>query len=240
VFYGIAFRLPAEPRRNVSTYAGLGLLLALGGSRMALGDAAAAALWCALALVSVAAASPPLEWHGAVYLVAGMLSSGALYNGTRVLLGSGNVEALPAPILWPAAAGLVCYSLAIRKTPRQRLLRVVAGGASLWLVCAMAAGGLALAYHRILGAAASHAYCATFRTGILSAGAILLAWMASRWNWTELKPLVYAAVALSAYRLLLIDLGNGAKPALVLSLLFYGTALMLVPRWLFRTSDPRA
>ncbi len=231
--YFAAFRLPpAAPHRNFHIYAGFGLALTLVATRMLM-PGTSAALWCFLAALSTAAAPASLHWQACVYLVAGLFSSGALLDGTRLLLGSGPADGLPIPILWAAAAALVCFGLVLRKTPHP-LLRFVFAGAALWLVGAILSSGLAMAYHRTFGATASHAYCATFRTATLSAAAIAVAWTVSRWNWVELKPLVYMLVCLGAYRLVMVDLAQGTKTALVFSLLAYGTGLMVVPRWLSR------
>jgi sugar phosphate permease len=67
---------------------------------------------------------------------------------------------------------------------------------------------------------------------VLAVGAVLLGWLAARRRWTELKPLAYLAMAAGGYRLLLVDLRQDRHAALVLSLLFYGGALILLPRWL--------
>jgi hypothetical protein len=90
-----------------------------------------------------------------------------------------------------------------------------------------------IAYHGVFGEAAPHAYCITLRTSVLSVGALLLGWAAARRNWTELKPLVYPVMLLAAYRLVLVDLGQDRKAALVLPLVFYGMALMILPRWMY-------
>jgi len=40
-------------------------------------------------------------------------------------------------------------------------------------------------------------------------------------------------MVLAAYRLLMVDLGQDRKAALVFPLVFYGTALMILPRWMY-------
>ena len=59
-----------------------------------------------------------------------------------------------------------------------------------------------------------------------------LAWLSSRRKLPTLTPLIYLVLILGAYRLLLIDLRQDNKAALVLSLLLYGAALLLLPRFL--------
>jgi len=53
---------------------------------------------------------------------------------------------------------------------------------------------------------ASHAYCATLRTGVLTACGLLLAWLGARRNNWELGHLAYPMMALGAYRLLAEDM----------------------------------
>jgi hypothetical protein len=45
-------------------------------------------------------------------------------------------------------------------------------------------------------------------------------------------------MCLGAYRLLAVDLSQDRKPALVLSLLFYGATLMILPRWVQASRSP--
>jgi hypothetical protein len=61
------------------------------------------------------------------------------------------------------------------------------------------------------------------RTGTLAATALLLA----RFGLTRLG---YPAMLLGAWRLVMVDLHQERKTALILSLLVYGAALMLMPR----------
>jgi hypothetical protein len=91
---------------------------------------------------------------------------------------------------------------------------------------------LTAGYHLVFGAEASHAYCATLRTFVLAAVALLLAWSAARWSdRPEFGRLVYPVMALGAYRMIGVDLRQDRTAALFLSLLFYGAALMLLPRF---------
>jgi hypothetical protein len=68
-------------------------------------------------------------------------------------------------------------------------------------------------------------------TGVLASAALLLAWAGSRWNRLELSRLIYPVMIAGAYRLVMDDLHQDRKAALFLSLLLYGAALMLLPRW---------
>ena len=92
------------------------------------------------------------------------------------------------------------------------------------------AGLLTFAYHRAFGGAASHAYCATLRTAVISLGALSLAWAGAHWKRIEFSRLVYPVMALGAWRVIGIDIHQDRTTALFLSLLLYGAALILLPR----------
>jgi hypothetical protein len=94
----------------------------------------------------------------------------------------------------------------------------------------MAAGALTAGLLRIFGESAGQAYGTTLRTAVLAAAALLLAWAGARWNKPELSRLIYPAMLLGAYRLIAIDLRQDRNPVLFLSLLLYGTVLMILPK----------
>jgi hypothetical protein len=228
--------------RNFYTYSTFGILLALAGSRILLSGAAASGVWLALAVGCIWAGGffgrLTLQIHGGVYLLLALAYSGALDQAGHFLLGEAtwsgeNLTAIGAGAL----AAAVCYLLAIRHAGAERgtwslqAFRVVVAGALLWVLAGIAAGGLTTAYHAVFGAGASHAYCATMHTGVLAGAALLLAWAGSRWNRLELSRLIYPVMIAGAYRLVVEDLHQERKAALFLSLLIYGAALMLLPRW---------
>jgi hypothetical protein len=234
--------------RNFYTYSTFGILLALAGSRILLSGPAASGVWLALAIACIWAGGffgrLTLQIHGAVYLSLALASSGALQQASVFLLGSTAQwpGENPAAIAAGALAAALCYLLAARQpraergTPSLQAFRLVVAAALVWLAAGIAAGALAAAYHALYGAGASHAYCATLRTGVLASSALLLAWAGSRWNLLELRRLIYPVMIAGAYRLVMEDLHQERKAALFLSLLLYGAALMLLPR-LHRAAD---
>jgi hypothetical protein len=238
--YLVAFtRLERSHGRNFHTYSTFALLLALTGSRILLSGTPTAAVWAALAIGFVWAGGflgkLTLEAHGAVYLLLALISCGAPRLAARFLLGSD----LPGPnqaALWAgAAAAIPCYLLARRCAAGRdgfaaRLTRLAIAGALTWLCAGVLAWALTAAYHAARGPGASHAYCATLRTAVLVASALLLAWAGSRWKNWELSFLTYPLMALGAYRLLAEDLHQDQKAVLFLSLLVYGAALTALPR----------
>jgi hypothetical protein len=72
------------------------------------------------------------------------------------------------------------------------------------------------------------------RTVVNCALALALGYLASRWNRTELAWVAYTAVAFGTLKLLFEDLRFGNAASLVVSLLFYGLILILLPRLINR------
>jgi hypothetical protein len=233
--------------RNFHTYSTFGLLLALTGARILLSTSSAAWAWAALALACIWAGGWfgrfTLRVHGCIYLALALASSGALARAGAFLLGA-EVNGGAQPALWGGAAlAALCYALAARAAASGdgravRFLRIAMAAMLAWLTAGSLAGALTAGYHAALGQAASHAYCATMRTGVLTAGALLLAWAGRRGNNWELSRLAYPMMALGAYRLIAEDMHQERKAALFLSLLVYGAALTALPR-LHRIPAPK-
>jgi hypothetical protein len=218
--------------RNFYTYSTFGFLLALAGTRMLFSGAVAAAAWAILAVACVWLGRVfgrfVLQLHGGIYLVVGLAAAGALQEAAGLLLAS---RAWPYGSEWPLVGGLavvaLCYALARHVDGP---LRVAEAGLLVWLAGALLAGILTFGYHWAFGGTASHAYCATLRTAVISLGALSLAWAGSQWNRVEFSRLVYPVMALGAWRVIAIDLHQDRTTALFLSLLLYGAALILLPR----------
>jgi hypothetical protein len=218
--------------RNFYTYSTFGFLLALAGTGMLLSGAAAAAAWAVLAIACVWLGRLfgrfTLQVHGGIYLLVGLFVSGALPQAAGLLLASSAWPVDPAWPLWgglPAAA--ICYALARHV---EGPLRVAEAGVLVWLAGAILAGLLTFGYHWAFGSTATHAYCASLRTAVISTGGLALAWAGAHWNRAEFSRLVYPVMLLGAWRVIGIDLHQDRTAALFFSLLLYGAALMLVPR----------
>jgi hypothetical protein len=237
-----------EHGRNFHTYSTFGILLAVAGSRILLSGAAAAIAWSVLAVASIWVGGIfhrlTLKTHGCIYLLLGLASSSSLEQAAGLLLGS---RIWPGGAPWAIWSGAftasLCYAIGTRHgaavTPSwsSRALRVLVAGTAVFLVSGIAAGLLTSGYHAIFGAEATHAYCATLRTLVLSAAALLLAWSSARWQRLEFARLVYPVMALGAYRMVGVDLQQDRTAALFLSLLLYGGALILLPK-LLRARNP--
>jgi hypothetical protein len=232
--------------RNFYTYSTFGILLALAGTRILFSSMTTAWVWSALAIVCIWAGGffgrMTLQVHGVIYLSLALAASGAVQEAAAQLLGSA---------LWPndrqaalgtgLAAAAIAYLLATYYGSRDRaswhtwVFRIAIAAGFVWLAAGSAAGILTGGFHAAFGAGASHAYCATLRTGILAGLSLLLAWAGPHWNRLELSHLVYPTMLLGAYRLVVQDLNQGHTGALFFSLLLYGAVLTALPR-LKRTS----
>ena len=236
--------------RNFYTYSTFGILLVLSGSRILLSGVTAAAVWSALAVGCIWAGSHfkrlTLQLHGGIYLLLALAGTGALPQAGAFLLGSAQWPGdNPAALAAGAAAALACYLLAARDrdapdTWNWQAFRLAIAGTTVWLLAGAAAGACTGVYHALFGETASQAYCATLRTAVLSGAALLLAWAGARWNNRELARLIYPAMVLGGYRLLLVDLHQERTVALFLSLLVYGAALIALPRLNRARSAPAA
>jgi hypothetical protein len=230
-----------EHGRNFHTYSTFGILLAVAGSRILLSGAAAAVAWSALAVAAIWVGGVflrlTLKVHGCIFLLLALTASSAFEQAAGLLLGS---RAWPGGAPWAIWSGALtaslCYAIGTRHgaavTPSwsSRTLRILVAGTAVCLVAGIAAGLLTSGYHAIFGAEATHAYCATLRTFVLSSAAMLLVWAGGRWDRPEFSRLVYPVMALGAYRMVGVDLQQDRTAALFLSLLLYGGALMLLPR----------
>jgi hypothetical protein len=166
--------------------------------------------------------------HGTFYLLAAGVPCGLFrYAGAAL---AGTVPAWPSWSLWVvAAAALVSYVLG-SEVPgegwRARLLwvapAVVVGSSVAALVVAEIAG---------LGARElSASRLSMVRTVVTCVIALALGYLGSKWNRVELGWVAYGAIGLGALKLVLEDLRFGNAGTLMVSLLFYGLILILLPR----------
>jgi hypothetical protein len=227
--------------RNFYTYSTFGILLVLVGCRMLLNDGSTGIVWSALAITCIGAggrwARLTLEIHGGIYLVLALALSGALRQSAGFLLGTDFWLSSAHAALWiGVAVAAASYLLAERSAPaigdgwNFHALRLALATVLVWEVLGLSAGGLTSIYHGLVGITAGDPYCATIRTGAVTGAAMLLAFAGSRSNLSYLAQLVYPLMLLGAYRLVAVDMHQDRKVALFLSLLFYGAALMAIPR----------
>jgi len=168
--------------------------------------------------------------HSSLYMAAATaVSPLALYVASAL---AGKVPAAPDWGIWIVAlSALVCYAIGSRGSVDQgnrRLLWVVPAG-----IAGFAAAGLVvvaivwLAANRVDLAASR---LSVIRTIVNCALALALGFLGSYWKRIELGWVAYAAVAFGTLKLLFEDLRFGNAASLVVSLLFYGLILILLPR----------
>jgi hypothetical protein len=225
--YLVAFEVLDDGRhsRNFYTYSTFGILLVIAGSRILLSGLIASIVWSTLAIAAMWAGARfgrlTLQVHGFLYLLLGLAGSGALVQAAGLLLGAWAWSGAAAWPIWTGAIGAaVCCAIGAQS----RVLRIGNVAILVWLAAGTSAGLLTFSYHWIFGVTASHAYCATLRTAVIAAAALLLARLAP---WSHL---IYPLMLLGAWRLAMVDLHQERKTALFLSLLIYGAALILIPQ----------
>jgi hypothetical protein len=236
--YAVAFaRLDREDsRRNFYVYSTFGILLALAGCLVLLSAPAATGVWSLLAIACTWSGKLherfTLQLHGAIYLLLAVAAAGALREAAEALIGPPGYAEQHVLVSFAAIlATAICCGLLLPQSP---VLRLALSATLILLMAGVTATGLAGAYHHLLGAEASHAYCATGRTAVLAAAALLSAFAGSRWRRPEISRLIYPLMLLGAYRLVAQDLRHDVKPALILSLLVYGATLTVLPKFVRR------
>jgi hypothetical protein len=166
--------------------------------------------------------------HGTLYLLAAGIVCRLFGYAGRAL--AGTVPAWPEWSFWVvAAAGLVSYVVGSRARGEGWKARV------LWMVPA-AVVGFALAALVVAGIAGlgvvelSASRLSMVRTVVTCLMALGLGYVGSRWNRVELGWVAYGAIGLGALKLVVEDLRFGNAGTLMVSLLFYGLILILLPR----------
>ncbi len=171
-----------------------------------------------------------LGLHASFYLAAATaVSPLASYVASAL---AGKVPAAPDWGVWiVAVSAVLCYAIGSRASVDQGKRRL------LWVVPAGIAGfaTAALVVVAIVWLAASRAELTASRLSVIRtivncALALALGFLGSYWKRIELGWVAYAAVAFGTLKLLFEDLRFGNAASLVVSLLFYGLILILLPR----------
>ncbi len=222
----------AETKRNrrVSALYGVGLVLA--GSSLLLNRDLRVVVLSLAAVAAVALFTRTkylsLGIHGTFYLLVAGVQCGLFgYAGAAL---AGTVPAWPGWSFWMVAlAGIVTYVLGSRVPGdgwRARILWVVPAAVMGCTAAALVVAGIAG-----LGAGAlSASRLSMVRTVVTCVLALMLGYAGSRWNRVELGWVAYGAIVLGALKLVLEDLRFGNAGTLMVSLLFYGLILILLPR----------
>jgi len=166
--------------------------------------------------------------HGTFYLLAAGVVAGLFGYAARALAGA--VPGWPEWSFWSVSvAGLVSYIVGSR-TQREgwkaRVLWVMPAALVGFAVAALVVAAIA----GLEAAESSASRLSMVRTVVTCLMAIGLGYAGSRWNRVELGWLAYGAIGLGALKLVLEDLRFGNAGTLMVSLLFYGLILILLPR----------
>ena len=232
-YWGVLTRFSAAGmRRNRRVSANYAAGLVLAGTLLLLnGNFQVVAL--SLAAMAAAAAFTrtkhlSLGIHATFYVLAAGIVSGLFTYVASAL--AGKIPSWPVWTFFVAAvAGLVSYLVGTRASGEGWTARM------LWVLPSLVAGSAAAAL-AVTGIAAmgagelSASKLSMVRTAVTCVLALAFGYAGSRWNRVELGWVAYGAIGLGALKLLLEDLRFGSAGTLMVSLLFYGLILILLPR----------
>ena len=231
--YALAFLRERDPEARESRlyWAWFGLALVLIGSGALLPAPAPALLWSLLCLVAAVIGrrfdAAILQPHAAVFATAATFASGLLQTSLVAFTASENaLRAADAPALLTLAAVTAVAVLLLRERPAAGSLPALAAA----LLAAMGLGAVAVLALRSPAIALLAAPLPALRTVVVSVSAYVLARL---WRVTarkELRTLAYVALVAGGLKLLIQDLPSGTPMTLFVAFVFYGGALLLVPR----------
>lgn len=242
-YWGTLSRFAAEShtrnRRVSATWAGA---LLVAGAFLLLPDNFQIPFLCAAALLTAVlytrTAKLSLGLHASFYLAAALsVSSLPSYVWNSL---AGTVPASPDWRAWTVAlSAALCYAVESRKEMdqgRRRLLWLVPAGIAAFTIAGWAVAATVRIASGQIELAASH--LSMIRTVVICLLALVLG-IASRRRHLELRWIAYAAVALGTLKLILEDLRFGNPASLMVSFVFYGLILILLPR-MTRTNEKGA
>jgi hypothetical protein len=227
----------ARDRRVCASYAGA---LLLGGTFLLFPVNLQVAFLCvaAVAAVFLYARTNKLSLgiHASAYLAAAAAVSSLPQWVASAL--AGTVPSAPDWSIWIVAiSAAVCYVLGSREVPATQAAQNQKKRRLLWVLPAVVVGfaAAALAVFAIVWLAAGRADLSPSRLSVVRtvancALALALGYLGSSWKRIELGWVAYTAVAFGTIKLLFEDLRFGNAASLVVSLLFYGLILILLPR----------
>jgi hypothetical protein len=221
-----------EMRRNRRVSANYAAGLMLAGIFLVFGGNLRAALLSLAAVAALALFSRTghlsLGIHGTFYLLAASVVCGLFGYSRRAL--AGTVPAWPQWSFWvvalAASASYIVGSRACRQEWKTRVLWVVPAAVAGFAVAALVVAGMAGL--GVVDLSASR--LSMVRTAVTCLMALGLGYAGSRGSRVELGWVAYGAIGLGALKLLVEDLRFGNAGTLMVSLLFYGLVLILLPK----------
>lgn len=237
--YAVSFRIvEASNKWNFRAWATFGLFLVLAGTFLPFSAAGFGLLWCGCAVVccwtAMTTRRPTLGLHGAVYLLGGSIATGAAIQPASMFFGL-SAGTPPWSIAGLVGGAAVLSWVAVARTfPgetarwRNQVSSFVVSGLVAWLLGGFVTRLLVLAW-RATGPG-DGAPVDALGTVVLTVLSCALAWAATCWQRREFAWLVYGFMGLCAWKLATRDFPRGHSLSLVVSLVFYGGALILLPR----------
>jgi hypothetical protein len=227
----------ATRQRNFYAYSTLAIVLVTIGSMILLRGTVLALFWSAAAVsctwLAAQANRNTVRVHGLLYLLFAGMSCGVFGNSlTRILdppSASPPVFTLPEAVVFGGAA--CCYAIFVFRDHRK--IASWRDGYAVFLTAGIALLPLAGFLAGAVVASMRLSFTLPIRTAMLTVFAVLLEMSGKRFRRPELVWLMYPCMVLAAYKLIARDFGEGNTVGLGVSLIFFGGALMLLPR-LFR------
>ncbi len=225
---------------NFRSWSAFGLFLVLVGTFFPFSGGVFWMLWCACAVASCWAAMamrrPTLGLHGVVFLLLGSVASKTAGATLGRLFSMGN-ESFPwlgALIVLSAAivswAGITLSSTGEAARWRKQASSFAIATVITWVMIGIAVQLLVSLWAGSVGGRGIAVPWSTLGTVVVTLIAAGLAWASARWQKRELVWIAYGLMALGAYKLAMRDFESEHSLALVVSLLFYGGVLILLPR----------
>ena len=238
---GFAFlresRLDSRGSRIYFSWLGLALLLI--GTGVLLEDPARALVWSVLALAAAAIAlryEPGILQAQTAVLAAAAAAASGLFVISMVALTASNAGIRPETFASIAALAAVTGAAALLLLERPAAGPLPAFAAT--LLAALGVGALAVILLRRPAEAVLSTPLAALRTVVVSLSAYALARLWRATGRRELRILAYLALVAGGLKLLFEDVPAGTPLTLFVAFVFYGGALLLVPRTM-RASAPR-
>jgi hypothetical protein len=240
--YAVSFRLfERENKWNFRAWATFGLFLILAGIFLPFSHDAFWVLCCVYAMVCCWTARtfrlPTLGLHGMVYLAVGSAAAAVTSQPFRLIFGIGNGVVEWRTSIAVLVAGIMSWAAIAGISPdgpgrwRNQISSLAIAGHITWVTAGMVAYA-ALEMWRIAAGGDSGGPADTLVTLVLMGLSLGLAWVGTEWKRRELVWLLYGFMALGGYKLAIRDFRNEHNIALVVSLLSYGSMLILLPRML--------
>lgn len=246
--YGFALRPRTRAKRtqNYFFYSALGLVLVLLGTGVTLPMIWAASTWCLLALVTAWQSGRrgwvTLSLQCTLLIVAAGIGSGLLATGLQAFVAGadGSWPAFLLPHAGIALTTVACLFLPVAQSSERwgvlaGLPQLIVLTLSVWEVGGLFVVAVAPVIAGAGGAEPVAAVMAALRTAVLSVASVTLALSSRHRRWPEARWLVYPVLIVVAVKLFVEDFPNGQPASLFVALVFVGSALLIVSRFLKRS-----